>query len=130
MKKENNNTEIRKLKREYESENFVNIYIEWEFFRTKEYSAVLISKLRWYKLYLNICKQSNLVFLECGFPNISLFETKSLLKELWYNYRIYWVGKNINKVYEEMNWWNEMVEKDKEELLTRKRKMLKWEVNG
>jgi hypothetical protein len=81
---------MKKIKKEYdESENVVNIHAEWAFFRCKEYSAVLASSLMNYKLYLNVCKKNNFVFLECWFPAASTFKFKSLLKELGYNYKIY-----------------------------------------
>jgi radical SAM superfamily enzyme YgiQ (UPF0313 family) len=93
---------MKKIERENQDDNFVNVYAEGFFFRCKEHSAVLVSKLKNYRIYLNICKKNNFVFLECGFPAGNVFELKNMLKELGYNYRIYGGNRKVDEILEEL----------------------------
>ena len=73
---------------------FLNLYEEWLFFRCFEYSAIFLSDLTWYRLYVNIDKKIWKIFLECAFPKNKLFWIVSLIEKQKYNIRI------INKIGE------------------------------
>lgn len=91
-------------------DNYINFYEEWIFARCIEYSAVEISKITDYKLYLNIKKPDNIVFLEIGFPKTKLEDITKKLEREWKSYRIL-SKKSEPKVF---NWTSKIVKNNKE----------------
>lgn len=47
---------------------FINLYEEWLFVRSFEYSAVLLREILWYKLFSNIDKKNRIYFFRTRFP--------------------------------------------------------------
>ena len=95
---------------------FINFYKQWIFIRCYEYTAIIISKITWYRVYPNVDKKTWFVYLELWFQkNKEDIIIKDLERE-WYNIRIVDKQWNIEETI-----WNNKIELNKEKLIKLKK---------
>lgn len=92
-------------------DGFLNLYETGIFVRSFEYSAILISKITWYRLFANINKKTWKIFLECSFPKNKLQEILSSLEQRWYMIRFLDKTWNIN-----ITFWEKKLERNEEKI--------------
>lgn len=108
-----------KLSIEYFDDGFLNLFEEWLFVKSFEYSALLINRLFWYKLLPNIDKKTWFVYIEAGFPVSAKDEVEELLSVKDYKTRVY--------TKEEKNiFWKYPLQEDKDKLQNLKKDILRF----
>jgi hypothetical protein len=100
---------------------FVNLYKEWIFIRCFEYSAILLWKITWYRLYTNIDRKSWFIFLELWFPETKLNEVLIKLENSWYRIRLIEKNWNITEIV-----WVNCIYKDNTELINLKTNLINF----
>jgi len=100
---------------------YVNLYEQWIFIRCYEKSAILLSEMTWYKLYLNIDKKTWFVFLECGFPKDKKETILKRLESQWNFIRLINKDWNINETF-----WDNKLELIKENLEKIKNNLIRF----
>ena len=97
----------------------INLYMQWIFIRSFEKSAIILSKITWYRLCVNVDKKTWFIYLELGFPKDKLEE---ILKELdWIHIRVI-----DNKWNVEETIWVKKEEVTEEQLLEIKKDLVKF----
>jgi hypothetical protein len=102
-------------------DTYVNLFESGIFIRWIEYSALIVSEIAWYKLYLNIDKKDNFVYLEVGFPLNKKQDVINSLVSLGYSVRFF-SKIGIAETYP----WNKVDFKNKENLKLEKEKLIRY----
>jgi predicted mannosyl-3-phosphoglycerate phosphatase (HAD superfamily) len=113
---------MKKILQENRTDGFVNLYEEWIFLRSVEYSALKVADITQYKLIPNINKKTGFIFIECGFPINKLKDVLNLFKESKQNIRVYYKTWEVEEI---LNWTK--LEKNQSELLETKKKLVMFE---
>ena len=108
-----------KLSIESCDDGFVNLFEEWLFIKSFEYSALLINDIFWYKLLPNIDKKTWFVYIEIAFPLSTKNDVKELLSVKNYKTRFY-----IKE--EKYMYWEYPIQQDKNKLQNLKNELLKF----
>jgi hypothetical protein len=101
---------------------FLNLYEEWIFVRSFEYTAILLSELTWYRLFGNIDKKTWKIFIECAFPKTKINEIINILERQKQNIRLVKNDWNI----EQTIFWNNL-KREKEKLIQIKKQLIFFE---
>lgn len=100
---------------------FINLYEEWLFIRSFEYSAVLLGEILGYKVFVNIDKKTWFIFLELWFPKIKLWEVLKQLEIRWYKLRIMQKDLQIKTIN-----WSIALDRNLEKLIQFKQELIKF----
>lgn len=102
-------------------DNYINLYEEWIFIKSFEYSAIILNQEFGYRLLVNCDKKKWLIYLESWFPKNKKDIIFIDLKSLWYSIRFFeksWVSVLIE--------WNKKLIKSEVEIVSIKRNLVKF----
>jgi hypothetical protein len=101
---------------------YINLYEQWIFVRCFEKSAILISQITWYRVYVNVDKKTWFVFLELWFPKDKKNWIIKKLEIDWYKIRLIEKSWDIVETI-----WSNFLEQNIENLKKLKKDLIKFE---
>ncbi len=113
---------MKKYDFEYLDDWYINLYEEWIFIKSLEFSWIELSEIFLYKLVPNIDKKTGFIFLEVWFPKNKI---DTILQEL--NSKSYCI-RYFPKIWDSIIFnWNHKILKDKQKIIQLKNNLVKFE---